>query len=97
MNTPVSIEDDEDMTIGCIVQARMGSTRLPGKVLMEGIEGKTVLYYVINQLKYCKSFETNNVNPSFGSVFLKKIVFNFCFCLTYSIKITINLLTCLFR
>jgi len=53
----VSIEDDEDMTIGCIVQARMGSTRLPGKVLMEVIEGKPVLYYVINQLKYCKSFE----------------------------------------
>ena len=45
------------MTIGCIVQARMGSTRLPGKVLMEVIEGKPVLYYVINQLKYCKSFE----------------------------------------
>ena len=57
MNTPVSIEDDEDMTIGCIIQARMGSTRLPGKVLMEVIEGKPVLYYVINQLKYCKSFE----------------------------------------
>ena len=45
------------MTIGCIIQARMGSTRLPGKVLMEVIEGKPVLYYVINQLKYCKSFE----------------------------------------
>ena len=45
------------MTVGCIVQARMGSTRLPGKVLMEVIEGKPVLYYVINQLKYCKSFE----------------------------------------
>jgi spore coat polysaccharide biosynthesis protein SpsF len=56
-HSSVSIEDDEDMTIGCIVQARMGSTRLPGKVLMEVIEGKPVLYYVINQLKYCKSFE----------------------------------------
>ena len=44
------------MTVGCIIQARMGSTRLPGKVLMEVIEGKPVLYYVINQLKYCKSF-----------------------------------------
>ena len=47
----------QGMTTGCIVQARMGSTRLPGKVLMEVIEGKPVLYYVINQLKYCKSFE----------------------------------------
>ena len=45
------------MTVGCIVQARMGSTRLPGKVLMEVIKGKPVLYHVINQLKYCKSFE----------------------------------------
>ena len=56
-HSSVSIDDDEDMTVGCIVQTRMGSTRLPGKVLMEVIEGKPVLYYVINQLKYCKSFE----------------------------------------
>ena len=47
----------QGMTTGCIVQARMGSTRLPGKVLMEVIEGKPVLYYVINQIKYWKSFE----------------------------------------
>ena len=40
------------MTIGCIIQARMGSTRLPGKVLMDVTKGKPVLYYVINQLKH---------------------------------------------
>jgi len=45
------------MTIGCIIQARMGSTRLPGKVLMDVTKGKPVLYYVINQLKHCKSIE----------------------------------------
>ena len=45
------------MTIGCIIQARMGSTRLPGKVLLDVTKGKPVLYYVINQLKYCKSIE----------------------------------------
>jgi len=45
------------MTIGCIIQARMGSTRLPGKVLMDVTKGKSVLHYVINQLKHCKSIE----------------------------------------
>ena len=47
----------QNMTVGCIVQTRMGSTRLPGKVLREVRKGKSVLHYVINQLKYCKSFE----------------------------------------
>src|SRR5690348_3787154 len=42
------------MTTGCIVQARMGSSRLPGKVMMP-IDGKNpVLYYVISQLRYSK-------------------------------------------
>ena len=39
--------------IGCIIQARMGSSRLPGKVLMKSDNGKPLLYYVINQLQYC--------------------------------------------
>lgn len=47
----------QNMTIGCIVQARMGSTRLPGKVLMDVTQGKSVLHYVINQLKHCESIE----------------------------------------
>ncbi len=37
--------------IGCIIQARMGSNRLPGKV-MELLDGKNPsLFYTINQLK----------------------------------------------
>ncbi|MGI0011522.1 MAG: cytidylyltransferase domain-containing protein [Nitrosopumilaceae archaeon] len=37
-----------------IIQARMGSTRLSGKVLMKVDERNPVLYYVINQLQYSK-------------------------------------------
>ena len=39
--------------IGCIIQARMGSSRLPGKVLMKSENGRPLLYHVVNQLRYC--------------------------------------------
>jgi len=43
--------------IGCIIQARMGSTRLPGKV-MKKIDGeKSIINYLIEQLKFCKSLD----------------------------------------
>jgi len=42
--------------ICCIIQARTGSTRLPGKV-MQKIDDDTVLDYVINQVKYSKKIE----------------------------------------
>jgi len=43
--------------ISCIIQARMGSSRLPGKILMN-LDGKnSVLQYTLNQLKHSKSID----------------------------------------
>ena len=39
-----------------IIQARMGSERLPGKVMMK-ISKKPMLYFVINQIKQCKQID----------------------------------------
>ena len=46
------------METAIIIQARLGSTRLPGKVLKK-INGKTILEYVINRLKKTKL--SNNI------------------------------------
>lgn len=43
--------------IGCIIQARMGSSRLPGKVMREIDDHNTVLDYVVEQLRLSKKIE----------------------------------------
>ncbi len=43
--------------VGIIVQARMGSTRLPGKVLKELAPGKTALSILLRQLSGCKAVD----------------------------------------
>lgn len=42
------------MTIGVVVQARMSSTRYPGKVLYP-INGKPLLWYLLEGLRHCES------------------------------------------
>lgn len=44
------------MRIGAIIQARMGSTRLSGKV-MKDLEGKTVLEHVIDRVRQSKMID----------------------------------------
>ena len=43
----------KDKNVVAIIQARMGSTRLPGKVLLP-IVGKPMLWHVINRVRYSK-------------------------------------------
>jgi spore coat polysaccharide biosynthesis protein SpsF len=43
----------DENNITAIIQARVGSTRLPGKALMD-IEGKPMLWHVINRIKCSK-------------------------------------------
>lgn len=43
--------------VGIIIQARMGSTRLPGKVLKKIDDKKTVLELLIKRMKLCKSVD----------------------------------------
>ena len=53
--------------IGCIIQARVGSNRFPKKILQILENNKTILDYVIFQLKASKTLEkiilaTTNLN-----------------------------------
>lgn len=44
--------------VGCIIQARLSSTRLPGKVLKKVYDEKTVLDCVIDQLSFSQNIDS---------------------------------------
>jgi spore coat polysaccharide biosynthesis protein SpsF len=60
------------MKIDVIIQARMGSTRLPGKVLKK-LNGITLLESLIQQLNYCKLIDriiiATTTNPEDDEIF----------------------------
>lgn len=57
----------ENIRVVAVIQARMGSTRLPGKVLMP-VAGKPLLWHIVHRLKACQLLEdiavATSVNPA---------------------------------
>src|SRR5580658_2509056 len=60
-------EPSDHLRIVAVIQARMGSTRLPGKVL-KPIAGQPLLWHIIHRLKKCHLLEdiavATTVNPA---------------------------------
>lgn len=54
MSTPDAVR--EHIRIVAVIQARMGSTRLPGKVL-KPIAGQPLLWHIVHRLKACRLLE----------------------------------------
>jgi spore coat polysaccharide biosynthesis protein SpsF len=58
-----------------IIQARLGSTRLPGKVLLE-IEGKPVLLHIVNRLK--RVLKVDEVIIATSTLKINSKIISFC-------------------
>lgn len=59
----------------CIIQARLGSTRLPGKVLKD-LNGKTVLQHIVERVKRAKEVDEIIVATSTAQEDL--LIYNYC-------------------
>ncbi len=61
----------ENIRVVAVIQARMGSTRLPGKVL-KPIAGKPLLWHIVHRLKACRLVEdiavATTVNPADAAI-----------------------------
>ena len=53
----------EKKKVVAIIQARMGSTRLPGKVLLQ-IKDKPILWHIVNRLKFSKYINSVVISTS---------------------------------
>src|SRR5436305_4583800 len=57
----------ENIRVVAVIQARMGSTRLPGKVLRP-VAGRPLLWHIVHRLKACRLLEdiavATTVNPA---------------------------------
>lgn len=54
---------DKDIKVVCCVQARMGSTRLPGKVMLP-ILGRPVIWHVVNRLRHSRLIDEIVISTS---------------------------------
>ena len=61
--------------IGCIIQARVLSTRLPGKILLNGVD-KPLLLHTIERLKQCKKLDMIIVATT--NLKIDNVIFNLC-------------------
>lgn len=69
------MQSKSNKNVIAIIQARIGSTRLHGKVLMD-IEGKPMLWHLINRLKYCKLI--NKIVIATGITSQNEPIVDFC-------------------
>ena len=69
------LKDSKKNKVGIIIQARMGSKRFPGKI-MKKVNGKPILYYMINQIK--KSRLSDKIILATSIKKENNIVRNFC-------------------
>ncbi|MDP2709090.1 MAG: glycosyltransferase family protein [bacterium] len=67
--------NNENMKVGIIIQARMSSTRLPGKVLMR-LAGKEVLWHVVERCR--KSLMAREVIVATSTDSSDDLIYNYC-------------------